>query len=353
MLKILFAGTPEVAVPSLQALAADTAHCEIVAVLTRPDAPTGRGRKLMPSPVKQAALELGLPVLESDPSEPAFLDELRATGAQAAAVIAYGKILKQSVLDALPLGWYNLHFSLLPHWRGAAPVQRAIWAGDDITGTTVFRITRAMDAGPMLSQSTTRIGEHETAGELLHRLAIDGARVLVDALKTVDEGTDHLVEQASERYPLADKISVEDARIVFATSVEEVDRQIRACTPNPGAWCYLHAEGEKVPNAGVAVAAVDNAGANAGVVTNGDAAKTQTASGVTLHVLRAAPAVAGDPKVPQDLTVGCLAVGKRNVWIGTASGPLELLEVKAQGKKAMRAADWARGARLAEGAYCD
>ena len=359
MLKILFAGTPEVAVPSLQALAADTAHCEIVAVLTRPDAPTGRGRKLMPSPVKQAALELGLPVLESDPSEPAFLDELRATGAQAAAVIAYGKILKQSVLDALPLGWYNLHFSLLPHWRGAAPVQRAIWAGDDITGTTVFRITRAMDAGPMLSQSTTRIGEHETAGELLHRLAIDGARVLVDALKTVDEGTDHLVEQASERYPLADKISVEDAHIVFAASVEEVDRQIRACTPNPGAWCYLHAEGEKVSNAGVAgVAGVASAttgdtDAIAGVATNDDTAKAQTASGVTLHVLRAAPAVAGDPKAPQDLAVGCLAVGKRNVWIGTASGPLELLEVKAQGKKAMRAADWARGARLAEGAYCD
>ena len=151
MLKILFAGTPDVAVPSLRALAADSEHFEVVAVLTRPDAPTGRGRKLTPSPVKTAALELGLPVLESDPAEPTFLDELKVTGAQAAAVIAYGRILKQSVLDALPCGWYNLHFSLLPHWRGAAPVQRAIWSGDDMTGTSVFRITRAMDAGPLLS----------------------------------------------------------------------------------------------------------------------------------------------------------------------------------------------------------
>ena len=167
MLKILFAGTPDVAVPSLRALAADSEHFEVVAVLTRPDAPTGRGRKLTPSPVKTAALELGLPVLESDPAEPTFLDELKVTGAQAAAVIAYGRILKQSVLDALPCGWYNLHFSLLPHWRGAAPVQRAIWSGDDMTGTSVFRITRAMDAGPLLVQSETPIGEHETAGDLL------------------------------------------------------------------------------------------------------------------------------------------------------------------------------------------
>ena len=130
MLKVLFAGTPDVAVPSLEMLAEDTEHFEVVAVLTRPDAPTGRGRKLVPNPVKQAALELGLPVIESDPSEETFVSELAATGAQAAAVVAYGKILKQDVLDALPMGWYNLHFSLLPQWRGAAPVQRSIWAGE-------------------------------------------------------------------------------------------------------------------------------------------------------------------------------------------------------------------------------
>ena len=166
MLKVLFAGTPDVAVPSLKLLAQDTEHFEVVAVLTRPDAPTGRGRKLVANPVKQAALELGLPVIESDPSEETFVSELAATGAQAAAVVAYGKILKQDVLDALPMGWYNLHFSLLPQWRGAAPVQRSIWAGEKVTGATVFRIVRAMDAGPILAQSTVEIGAHETAGEL-------------------------------------------------------------------------------------------------------------------------------------------------------------------------------------------
>ena len=185
MLKVLFAGTPDVAVPSLKMLAEDTERFEVVAVLTRPDAPTGRGRKLVPNPVKQAALDLGLPVIESDPSEETFISELAATGAQAAAVVAYGKILKQDVLDALPMGWYNLHFSLLPQWRGAAPVQRSIWAGEKVTGATVFRIVRAMDAGPILAQSTVEIGAHETAGELLNRLAEDGSRLLAASLQAM------------------------------------------------------------------------------------------------------------------------------------------------------------------------
>ena len=184
-----------------------------------------------------------MPVLESDPAEPTFLDELKVTGAQAAAVIAYGRILKQSVLDALPCGWYNLHFSLLPHWRGAAPVQRAIWSGDDMTGTSVFRITRAMDAGPLLVQSETPIGEHETAGDLLTRLGESGALVLRDALRTVEDGTADPVEQAEGDYPVAEKIRVNDAHIDFSAPVEAVDRQIRACTPNPGAWTELDADG--------------------------------------------------------------------------------------------------------------
>ena len=235
MLKILFAGTPDVAVPSLRALAADSEHFEVVAVLTRPDAPTGRGRKLTPSPVKTAALELGLPVLESDPAEPTFLDELKVTGAQAAAVIAYGRILKQSVLDALPCGWYNLHFSLLPHWRGAAPVQRAIWSGDDMTGTSVFRITRAMDAGPLLVQSETPIGEHETAGDLLTRLGESGALVLRDALRTVEDGTADPVEQAEGDYPVAEKIRVNDAAYHSMRRWKRSTVQIRACARS-GAW---------------------------------------------------------------------------------------------------------------------
>lgn len=320
MLRVLFAGTPDVAVPSLRALAADTEHFDVVAVLTRPDAPTGRGRKLMPSPVKQAAMELGLPVIESNPGEETFIDELAATGAEAAAVVAYGKLLSEDVLDALPMGWYNLHFSLLPQWRGAAPVQRAIWAGDDVTGVTVFRITRGMDAGPILAQSTVTIGARETSGELLARLADDGSRLLSSALQGMAEGLLIPVDQPQGAYEKAEKIRVEDAHIRFDVPVFAVDRQIRACTPNPGAWCELHPHGDD--------------------------------ESIVLHVLSAQPADMNVPVTPQALAPGALVAGKKNVWIGTASDPLELLDVKAQGKKAMRAADWARGAHLTDNAYC-
>ncbi|KAB5607551.1 methionyl-tRNA formyltransferase [Bifidobacterium jacchi] len=347
MLKLLFAGTPDVAVPSLRALAADAQHVEVVAVLTRPDAPVGRGRRLMPSPVKQAALELGLPVIESDPGEPAFISELAATGAQAAAVVAYGRILKQNVLDALPGGWYNLHFSLLPRWRGAAPVQRSIWAGDAQTGTTVFRITRQMDSGPIIRQTASPIGVEETSGDLFDRLAVSGAADLVAAMRAVGDGT--AVERPQPRQtdePIADKIRVDDAHIDVQTCAAGIDRQIRACTPHPGAWLTLHANG-----------------------ASGDALGDGASGGasITLHVIKARPvaAVAADSaaggevsdrsgaQVPTELAAGALVVGKRNVWLGTGDGVLELLEVKAQGKKAMRAADWARGAHLAADAYCD
>ena len=324
-LPILFAGTPEVAVPSLRELAKDNEHFDVRAVLTRPDAPTGRGRKLVPSPVKQAALELGLPVLESDPkNEDVFLEQLAATGAKAAAVVAYGKILRQNVLDALPLGWYNLHFSILPQWRGAAPVQRAIWAGDDITGATVFRITRGMDCGPILAQFTTKIEPHENSGDLLARLANDGAPLLAASLRGMETGEIVPVEQDQTPQQVAQKITVEDAHIDFHTPAFAVDRQIRACTPNPGAWCELHADDE------------------------------HNADPITLHVLRAVPANANDPHGEElmKLDPGKLLAGKKQVWVGTLSGALELLEVKAQGKKAMKAADWARGARLSATAYC-
>lgn len=321
MLRLLFAGTPDVAVPSLKALAADDEDFEVVAVLTRPDAPAGRGRRLTPSPVKKAALELGIPVLESDPAEPAFLSELAATGAQAAAVVAYGRILKQDVLDALPCGWFNLHFSLLPQWRGAAPVQRAIWAGDSVTGATVFRITAGMDSGPILAQSTVTIGAHENAGDLLGRLAHDGANLLGAALRGMADGRIREVAQPAGAFEKADKIRVEDAHIRFDVPVFAVDRQIRACTPFPGAWCRLHGSGDRDVE--------------------------------TLHVLQAAPAEASDPATPDSLAPGRVAVGKRNVWVGTITAPLELLRVKAEGRQAMPAADWARGARLSDTAFCD
>ena len=217
------------------------------------------------------------------------------------------------------MGWYNLHFSLLPQWRGAAPVQRSIWAGEKVTGATVFRIVRAMDAGPILAQSTVEIGVHETAGELLNRLAEDGSRLLAASLQAMADDQIIPVEQPAGAYEIAQKITVEDAHIRFDIPVFAVDRQIRACTPNPGAWCELHANAEAKPT--------------------------------TLHVLRAQSADMGNPNTPASLEPGQIVAGKKNVWVGTSSDPLELLEVKAQGKKAMRAADWARGAHL-DGAYC-
>ena len=323
MLRLLFAGTPDVAVPALHALAADSDNFDIAAVLTRPDAPQGRGQKLGLSPVKVAAMELGIPVLDSDPNEPVFLDVLKATGADAAAAVAYGRILKQDVLDALSLGWYNLHFSLLPQWRGAAPVQRAIWAGDNVTGTTVFRITPGMDEGPILAQSTTEIGHHETAGELLDRLAQDGSRLLVSTLKAIEDEQIQPIEQERGAFEVADKIRAEDAHLRFDVPVFALDRQIRACTPHPGAWSRLH-------------------------LSTNDSDET-----LVLHILRARPADDGQQDAPEGLAPGVLHVGKHTVWVGTASEPLELLEVKAEGKRAMSAADWARGARLEPGAYCD
>lgn len=337
MLKVLFAGTPEVAVPSLRALAGDHGHFEVVAALTRPDAPQGRGRRLMPSPVKEAAIELGIPVLESDPGRLEFVAELTGTGAEAAAVVAYGKILTVPVLEALPMGWYNLHFSLLPQWRGAAPVQRAIWAGDTITGATVFRITRGMDAGPILAQSTMEIGAHETAGELLVRLADDGSRLLMAALQGVADGQARAMEQPQGAYEVAEKIRAEDAHIRFDVPVFAADRQIRACTPNPGAWCQLHVNDSDAAQAGLKPHSGHGGGGEGSVL---------------LHVLQARPATADDD-APAHLAPGMLVAGKHHAWVGTATDPLELLAVKPQGKKAMRAADWARGAHLAAGAWCD
>ena len=162
MLKLVFAGTPDVAVPSLKAFATDP-RFDVVGVITRPDAPTGRGRKLTPSPVKATALELGLPVIDLKPRSPEFMEALNDLHADIAAVIAYGNILPKNVLDAVPLGWYNLHFSNLPKWRGAAPAQRAIWAGDPTTGADVFKVGEGLDDGPIVASLTIELTGRETA----------------------------------------------------------------------------------------------------------------------------------------------------------------------------------------------
>lgn len=305
-MRVVFAGTPEVAVPALDAIAA-SAH-ELVGVVTRPDAPSGRGRRLTESPVATRAAELGVPVLKPDhPRDPEFQAALRDLAPDCCPVVAYGALIPRSALDIPVHGWVNLHFSLLPAWRGAAPVQHSIWAGDEITGASTFRIVEALDAGPVFGVMTETVRPTDTAGTLLERLAEGGAGLLVATLDGIADGSLEAREQPAEGVSLAPKITVDDARVDWAEPADQTDRQIRACTPGPGAWTTF--EGERVKLGPVAP------------IANGPA-----------------------------LSPGVLAVGKSEVLVGTGSVPVRLGDVKAFGKKQMPAADWARGARLADGA---
>ncbi|GAB3253839.1 methionyl-tRNA formyltransferase [Alteromonas gracilis] len=303
-MRIAFAGTPEVAVPALRALA-DSGH-ELVGVITRPDAPAGRGRRLTPSPVALVAEELGLPVLKpGHPREPEFLEALGEWAVDCVPVVAYGALLPQSALDVPPQGWINLHFSLLPAWRGAAPVQHSLWAGDQITGATTFRIVRALDAGPVFGVMTEAVRPRDTAGDLLGRLAEGGAGLLVSTLDGIADGSLEARPQPEEGVSLAPKIEVDDARIDWSLPAAAIDRQVRACTPAPGAWTTYAGERFKVGP------------------------------------------LEPDPQVR--LAPGELAVGRNAVHVGTATDAVRLGEVKAFGKRLMAAADWARGERPAEG----
>ena len=211
-MRVVFAGSPEVALPSLRAVAA-SAH-ELVGVVTRPDAPTGRGRRLSASPVAEAAGALGVPVLKpAHPRDPGFQDRLRALEPDACAVVAYGALLPEAALEIPRHGWINLHFSLLPAWRGAAPVQRSIWAGDDVTGATTFRIVRELDAGPTYGVMTETIRPRDTAGELLARLAEGGAGLLVATLDGIADGSLEARPQPTDDVSPAPKITVGEARV--------------------------------------------------------------------------------------------------------------------------------------------
>jgi methionyl-tRNA formyltransferase len=304
--RIVFAGTPDVAVPSLDAIA-ESGH-ELVGVVTRPDAPAGRGRRLAASPVAARAEELGVGVLKPDhPRDPAFQEELKRLAPDCCPVVAYGALLPQSALDIPPHGWVNLHFSLLPAWRGAAPVQHAIWAGDEVTGATTFRIVREMDAGPIFGVMTETIRPTDSAGDLLGRLATGGAQLLVATLDGIESGGLEARDQPAEGVSLAPKILVEDAEIDWTEPAAAVDRRIRACTPGPGAWTTYEGERFKV--------------------------------GPVLIEANLPP-----------LQPGVLEVTKNAVLVGTGSLPVRLGEVKAFGKKQMPAADWARGVRVGSGA---
>lgn len=247
-LRVLFAGTPDVAIPSLDLLAED-ARFEVVAVLTNPDRARGRSGRLEPSPVARRANELGLPVIQPDRPKDA-LASITASGARVGAVVAYGALLPEDVLAALPLGFVNLHFSILPRWRGAAPVQHAIRSGDPTTGVTVFRLDRGMDTGPILRTIERPVTEGIEAGELLEQLAREGAPILAEGLLALAAGEEPRA-QSDGGVTLAPKLSSADAAVDWRSDAVEVARLISSVTPRPGAHTMLGDERVKI--AGVAV----------------------------------------------------------------------------------------------------
>lgn len=309
-MRLIFAGTPEVALPSLNALVG-SAH-EVVAVITRPDAPSGRGRRMVPSPVKARAMELGIEVWEPMRlKDPDFLDRLSAAAPDLCPVVAYGNLIPQAALDLPRQGWVNLHFSLLPAWRGAAPVQHAVISGDQIIGASTFQIEAGLDTGPVFGTLTETVRPTDTSGDLLGRLADAGAGLLLATVDGIASGELVAVPQPAEGVSHAPKLTVEDARIDFALPAMAIDRRIRGCTPAPGAWTTFR--GERLKLGPVTIAAV------------------------------------GEGAVARSLAPGELRVTKSQVEAGTATGPVVLGQLQALGKKPMPAADWARGIRPGPG----
>lgn len=311
-MRLLFAGTPDVAVPALEALVAS--RHEVVAVLTRPDAPAGRGRTLVESPVAKRAAELGIKVLKpASPADPEFMRRLVELHPDCCPVVAYGAMLRRAALDVPEFGWVNLHFSVLPAWRGAAPVQRSIMAGDEVTGACVFSIVEELDAGPVLGLFTETVLDTDTAGDLLARLAEFGAGLLKDVIDHIEDGDISAIPQAEDGMSYAAKLTVEDGHIDWARPAFAIDRQIRGCTPHPGAWTTLDGNRFKI----------------------GPIANPQPL-GVA-------------PMGENTLKPGEIAVSKNEVRVGTGTVDVILGDVQPHGKKLMSAADWARGAKLGDG----
>ena len=304
-MRIVFAGTPEPALPSFRRLI-DSPHHDVVAVLTRPDAASGRRAKPSPSPVAALALEHGIPVLRPQrPNSEEFVAELTELAPEACAVVAYGALLSERLLAVPTHGWVNLHFSLLPAWRGAAPVQASIAAGDSVTGATTFQIELALDSGPVCGVVTETIRPTDTAGDLLERLAVSGAALLETTLDGIADGSLTPVPQPADGVTVAPKITVDAARVRWDLPAHVVERRIRAVTPNPGAWTMIGDLRVKL-----------------GPVTVDEYSNT--------------------------LAPGVISVSRDGVRIGTASQPVLLGQIQPPGKKLMNATDWARGARLDE-----
>jgi methionyl-tRNA formyltransferase len=302
-MRLVFAGTPSAALPALEAVAASS-H-DLAAVVTRPDAVAGRGRSLRRSPAGEWADARGIEVLTpARPKEPDFQQRLAEIAPDIVPVVAYGALVPAEALVIPRLGWINLHFSLLPAWRGAAPVQHAILHGDPFTGASVFQLEVGLDTGPVFGTVTEDIRPTDTAGDLLGRLADEGANLLVAVLDAIEAGTVTAMPQTGDDVSLAPKINPEDAEVRWTEPAFAVDRRIRACTPEPGAWSTLR--GERVKLGPVTVV----------------------------------------PSLDDTLAPGQIRALKSRVLVGTATTPVELGEVRAAGKKPMRAGDWARGARL-------
>jgi methionyl-tRNA formyltransferase len=302
-MRLVFAGTPALAAVSLDALL--TSRHEVAAVVTRPDAPSGRGRQVAASPVAQRAEAAGLEVLKpAKPRDPDFLDRLRQIAPDCCPVTAYGALIPQRALDIPGQGWVNLHFSLLPAWRGAAPVQHAILHGDDVTGATTFRMVAELDAGPVFGMVTEQIKPSDTAGDLLGRLAASGAELLVATMDGIESGALEAHPQPQDGVSLAPKITPEHARVRWSDPALAVSRLVRACTPAPGAWTELN--GARIKLWPFAETADDE----------------QVTAG------------------PGELQV----LGAR-VLVGTGTWPVQLGDVQPDGKRRMPAADWLRGLR--------
>jgi methionyl-tRNA formyltransferase len=307
-MRIIFAGTPEPAVPSLRRFIDSERH-DVVAVLTRPDAIAGRGRKVTRSPVGQLADEHGIPVLTPErPAEPEFIEQLTELAPDCCPVVAYGALLPQRVLDIPRFGWINLHFSLLPAWRGAAPVQAAIDAGDEITGASTFEIEAGLDTGPVFGVVTEKIAVTDTAGELLERLSHSGAVLLERTLDGVEDESLHAVPQSTEGVSYAPKVPVEAGHIRWDQPALAINRRIRAVTPAPGAWTEIGGSRLKV-----------------------------------------GPVEMVEEVLPERV----IDVRKSGVFVGTATTAVRLNQVQPQGKRMMAALDWARGARLRPGAVVE
>ncbi len=313
-MRLVFAGTPAAAVTSLDALL-KSRHA-VAAVVTRPDAKAGRGLTAGPSPVAERAAAAGIEVLRpGKPSDPEFLARLREIAPDCCPVTAYGALLPQSALDIPAHGWVNLHFSLLPAWRGAAPVQAAILHGDDVTGATTFGIVRELDAGPVFGVLTEPVLPTDTAGDLLARLSVAGAELLVATLDGIESGELEARPQPADGVSLAPKIGTVDAEVRWQQPAVAVDRLIRACTPAPGAWTRL--DGSRVKLGPVLLEPPESAGQGAG------------------H---------GDELPP--MAPGELRVRRDRVLAGTGTSAVRLGEVQPDGKRRMQAVEWARGLRL-------